>query len=73
MISPDEAVEIARRATIGKATLQDRAPVRVERRRGRYVVTFVHEQPPGVRGADYDAQVTIDAEGGEVIEILGGP
>jgi hypothetical protein len=32
----------------------------------------MHYNPPGVRGADYDAEVTIDEQTGEVLKILGG-
>jgi hypothetical protein len=71
VITPEEAVEVARRATVGKAILHAQGPVRVDHKRGTYVVTFVHEQPSGVRGPDYDAQVTVDAERGDVIQVLG--
>jgi len=71
VITSDEAIEIARRATVGKATLQEGAPIHVERKGDRFVVVFVHHNPPGVRGPDYDAKVTIDADAGHVIQILG--
>lgn len=72
MISEDEAREIARQAILGKIEPQQGAEVRAERRRRRWVVTFVHVTPPDELGPDYDARVTIDAETGEVVEILGG-
>jgi hypothetical protein len=71
LITSEEAIDIARRATVGKATLEHGAPISVERENDRYVVTFVHENPPGVRGPDYDAKVTINAHDGNVIDILG--
>ena len=73
MISEAEAIEIARRAIVGKVSLQEDAPIRVQRRRSRYTITFIHINAPGVRGPDYDARVTIDARTGEVYEILGAP
>lgn len=71
MLTSDEALAIARKAIAGKAELQKGAPVSVERKDGAYVVTFVHINPPGTRGPDYDARVTIDAETGKVTELLG--
>ena len=72
-ISSARAVEIARAALPGKVDLPADARAEVERRGERYVVTFPITLPPGVRGADYHARVTIDASSGAVLEILGGP
>ena len=55
----------------GKATLQPEGPVETVRETDRYIVTFVHVNPPGVRGPDFDARVTLDASTGDVIQILG--
>lgn len=71
-ITEAQAIEIARRAIQGKVDLQSPDAVKVRRERGRYVVIFEHYNPPGVRGPDYDAQVTIDRASGDVIELLGG-
>jgi uncharacterized membrane protein YkoI len=71
-ISESEATAIARNAIAGKVDLQDGAPVRVDHRQDRYIVTFVHRLPPGIRGPDYDAEVTIDDQTGEVLKLLGG-
>jgi uncharacterized membrane protein YkoI len=71
-ISEARAIEIARQAIQGKVDLQSPGAVTVKRERGRYVVIFEHYNPPGVRGPDYDAKVTIDAMTGDVIELLGG-
>lgn len=71
-ITEAQAIEIARRAIQGKIDLQSPDAVKVRRERGRYVVIFEHDNPPGVRGADYDAKVTIDRATGDVIELLGG-
>ncbi len=72
MISPAEALAIATEAIAGNVEHRPDEPIEVVRRDDRYVVTFVHVNPPGVRGANYDARVTIDAESGEVTEILAG-
>ncbi len=68
----DKAIAIARQAIAGKVNLQKGAPVTVERKGDAYVVTFVLILPPGTRGPDYDAQVTIDAATWEVVKILAG-
>lgn len=72
MITEDEAVAIARQAIEGKITPEEDAPIRVEWADNQYIVTFEVILPPGVRGPDFSAQVTIDANTGEVIEILAG-
>lgn len=73
MLTAEECIEIARGAIAGKVELQEGAPINVERRDKKYIVTFVHNTPPHMLGPDYDARVTIDAESAEVIEILGAP
>jgi hypothetical protein len=72
MLTQDEAIEVARRAIAGKVELQKGSHVTVERKGDAYVVTFVRIDPPGTRGPDYDARVTIDADTGKVTELLGG-
>jgi hypothetical protein len=72
-IPESAALAIARNAIAGKVELQAGSPVTVVRRKNCYVVTFVHRLPPGVRGPDYDAEVTIDGRTGEVLEVLGAP
>jgi hypothetical protein len=73
MITKDRAIEIAERSIVGKARRQEGSPITVELNDGAYIVTFVHQNPPGVKGADYDARVTVDAKTGDVKEILVGP
>ena len=73
MLTEEECIEIARHAIAGKVDLQEGAPIKVERRDKKYIVTFVHNTPSHMLGPDYDARITIDAESGEVIEILGAP
>jgi len=73
MLTREESIEIARQAIAGKVELQEGAPIEVEFRGKHYIVTFVHYTPPHMLGPDYDAKVTIDAESGAVIEILGAP
>ena len=72
MITEGRAIEIAERAIVGKANRQKGAPVTIERKDGTYIVTFVHRNPPGVKGADYDVQVVVDAKSGDVKKILVG-
>lgn len=72
MITEDEAVAIARQAIEGKITPEEDAPIRVEWADNQVIVTFEVINPPGVRGPDFSAQVTIDAYTGEVLEILAG-
>jgi uncharacterized membrane protein YkoI len=71
MITRAEAVDIARKAIEGKVTLQSGSPIEVDLKDDRFTVVFVHLLPPGTRGPDYDAKVTIDASSGEVLSLLG--
>jgi hypothetical protein len=71
-VSSAAAIDTARRALVGKINLPADTPVTTERRGGHWVVTFPLALPPGTKGADYYARVTIDATSGEVVEILGG-
>jgi hypothetical protein len=72
-ISEARAVEIARAAVRDKCEIQPGSPIEISYSKGRYIVTFKHLNPPGIRGADFDAQVTLNASSGEVIAVLGGP
>lgn len=72
ILTSDEAVAIARHAIKGKVELQRGAPVTVELKGNVFVVTFLCILPPGTRGPDYDAQLTIDAETGKVIMFMAG-
>ena len=67
-----KAIAIARQAIKGIISLQKGSPVTVKREGDDYVVTFVHINPPGTLGADYDAQVTINAATWEVVQVLAG-
>jgi hypothetical protein len=71
-IGTQGAIEIARRSISGKVELSSTATTKVERDGNNYVVTFVRSVPAGVRTADYDARVTIDARTGKVVDVLGG-
>jgi hypothetical protein len=68
MISEALAISKAREAIAGRITLQEGAPVEVRSQGGHYVVTFIHMNPPHTLGPDFDAQVHIDAETGELVE-----
>ncbi len=72
MITQDEAIKIAKKAIKGKVKPQPNAPIEVELKNERYIVTFVCVWPPGTRGPDFSARVTIDAPSGRVLEILAG-
>lgn len=71
-IDEREARRLARAAVDGLVEVDDGGPVTVERRGQHWVVEFERVNPPGVRGPDFDARVTLDARTGEVVEILGG-
>lgn len=71
-ITKDEAVEIAREALTGKVDLPADASAEVECKDGVYVVVFPWRVVENVLGPDYHAKVTVDAERGEVLEILAG-
>jgi uncharacterized membrane protein YkoI len=71
MISKDEAIRIARKAIEGGVELSEGGGVEVVQQGEVYIVTFTRNDPPGTRGPDYDARVTINARTGEVIELLG--
>ncbi len=73
MISREGAIHLARQAIQGLVRPQEGSPITVDLRDGQYVVTFVHVNPPDTLGPDFDARVTIDAESGDVLDILGGP
>ncbi len=72
MISKDEAIEIAKKAIKGNITPQENCPIEVNQKNGKHVVTFVYVLPPGTRGPDFAAQVTVDSKSGKVEEILAG-
>ena len=71
-MTQQEAVEIARRAVVGKADVPASAPTEVEFENDRVIVIFRTQLPPGTRGADYHAKVTLNARTREVMQILGG-
>lgn len=72
MISEDDAVRIARKALEGNVELSAGGGVKVELRDEVYTVTFTRNDPPGTRGPDYVAQVTVDGRSGTVTALLGG-
>ena len=70
-ISDDRAIELARASLEGKVILQDDGPITVNRSGRDVVVEFARVLPPGTRGGDYEAQVTLDGVSGEVRQVLG--
>lgn len=71
-LSEERAGQIAMSATQGLADVPAGVEPLVERRGTHYVVTFPTNHPVTVRGADFYARVLVDAETGEVKEVLGG-
>jgi len=71
-LSNTQALAIAREAIAGKARPALGAPIDITRTEGRITVTFVHETPAHMLGADYDARVVIDAASGAVLQLLVG-
>ena len=71
-ISSARALEIARERIRGRADYDKRKPAQVRRLRGCYRVTFPFDLPKGALGPDYAARVTVDAETGEILQMLGG-
>lgn len=69
-VTKEQAIEIARQDIKEVVSLQAGSPIRVEQSKDCWVVTFVHVLPPGTRGPDYDAQVTVDRTTGAVVKIL---
>jgi hypothetical protein len=71
-----KAIEIARKAIVGKVKSDDDGPVTVTHERKLFrklvVVEFGLPDRPGVRGADFAARVTINAKSGEVEDIQAG-
>jgi hypothetical protein len=72
MIDREHAVEIAREAARRVLDVPDDCPVEVEETDGSILVRFLATNPPGIRGPDFHAQVTLDAETGETLEVLAG-
>lgn len=71
------AIAIARDAIQGRVTPAEDAPVTVHRQRSFFrvksiVVEFGEVLPPGARGGDFAARVTIDPKNGQVGEVLAG-
>ena len=69
-IRDEQAVATARAAVAGAVEISG-GPVSVNRQGDTVVVEFGCDLPPGTRGPDYDARVTLDANSGAVREILG--
>ena len=72
IISESEAIRIAEDTIKGKVKRQSGSPIDVICADDRYTVTFVHVTPPYMLGADYDAEITIDAVTGEVVQFKVG-
>lgn len=71
-LSDSEYIENALIAVEGMVDVPADSSPNVEHRSGAVVVTWPTDHPPGVRGADFHAQVTLDPDTGEVRQIMGG-
>lgn len=71
-ISEPKAIELARRAVVGKVNLTPDAKVSVRNTAKQLIVTFGGPPPAGMLGPDYEAQVRINRMTGEIEEVLGG-
>lgn len=71
-----QAIDLARKAIVGKATPDDDASVTVTREgkilHDSVIVEFGQYNPPGTRGPDFAARVTLDAKTGEVKDLQVG-
>ncbi len=70
MISEEEAVKIATDAITPGIRPADDAVLATESDGDNWIVTWERILPPGTRGPDFDAKVTIDAQSGKVLTIL---
>jgi uncharacterized membrane protein YkoI len=73
IITEQESIKIAEDTIKGKVKRQPGSPIEVICSDNIYTVTFVHLNPPNILGADYDAQIKIDAVTGKVLEFKVGP
>jgi hypothetical protein len=76
-LDDQRATELARKAIVGKVQSDDDAPITVTRVRKLFrhtmvIVEFGASTPPGTRGPDFAARVTIDDKTGEVKDIQAG-
>jgi hypothetical protein len=71
-LTDEQAINAALAAIEGKVSMPPGVVPRVERQAGHIVVTFPTSHPPGFRGADFHAQVTLHPDTGEIIQLLGG-
>ena len=73
LISKDTAISIAEECVgARKMKISQPGKITAELKYENYIVTFPHEKIQNGHGADYDAQVIIDAHSGEVTQVLAG-
>jgi hypothetical protein len=70
-ISRKKAIALAKKAIKGKVSYPPGTPILVEERGVLTLVTFKTVLKPNTLGADYHAEVTLDAKTGEVLKVLG--
>jgi hypothetical protein len=75
-LDDQHAIDLARKAIVGKAKSDDDAPITVTHKRNMLhklvIVEFGAYNPPGTRGPDFAARVTLDAKTGEVKDLQVG-
>ena len=71
-ISKEEIIRIAKSAIEGVADVPKEAPIKIEVKNQKIIVTFETQLAEGVRGADYHAKIEIDLTTKKVISILVG-
>jgi len=68
LLTEQDALDIARKAW-GKPLPEGPLEVKLDPKTEKYVVTVKAIWPKGTRGADYHAQITIDAKTGKVLKM----
>jgi hypothetical protein len=71
-LTDQQAINAATAAIEGKVSVPPGVVPLVERQADRIVVTWPTSHPPGYRGADFHAQVTLHPDTGDITQLLGG-
>lgn len=71
-VTPEQAVEIARKAIGTSIKLKPEILTTVEQSSDQLIVTFGSAPPIGIRGADFDAKVFINRKTGKVDKMVAG-
>jgi hypothetical protein len=71
-LTAQQAIGVAIAQAEGRADIPSGVKPVVELRDNQFLITFPTNNPPGVRGADFHFQVTVDAATGAIRQLLGG-